>query len=63
MDGNNSLKRIGATVRQHDDLFDSQTIDSDWWIMAEEVDRFKNEVAQVFTHITIMSWNSWLIIW
>ena len=58
MDGNNSLKRIGATVRQRDDLFDSWTIDSDRWITAEEVDRFKNEVAQVFTHITTTWQNS-----
>ena len=58
MDGNNSLKRIGATVRQRDDLFDSRTIDSDRWITAEEVDRFKNEVAQVFTHITTTWQNS-----
>jgi hypothetical protein len=47
MDGNNSLKRIGASVRPHDELFDSRTIDSDHWLTAEEVDRFKDEVAEV----------------
>jgi hypothetical protein len=47
MDGNNSLKRIGATVRPHDHLFDSRSIDSDRWISAEEVDIFKNEVSEV----------------
>ncbi|KAF8345218.1 hypothetical protein F5887DRAFT_885107 [Amanita rubescens] len=46
MDGNNSLKRIGATVREREDLFDSRTIDSDRWITAKEVDQFKNEVAE-----------------
>lgn len=52
IDGNNSLKRIGAKVRHREDLFDSRAINSDRWIMAEEVDRFKNEVAQVFAHTT-----------
>ena len=47
MDGNSSLKRINASVRPHDELFDSQTIDSNHWIMAEEVDHFKDEVAEV----------------
>ncbi|KAF8344863.1 hypothetical protein F5887DRAFT_1061987 [Amanita rubescens] len=46
MDGNNSLKRIGPTVRKREELFDSRTIDSDRWLTAEEVDHFKNEVAQ-----------------
>jgi len=50
MDGNNSLKRIGPTVRKREELFDSRTIDSDRWLTAEEVDHFKNEVAQVRTH-------------
>ncbi len=54
MDGNNSLKQIGATVREREDLFDSRTIDSDRWITAEEVDHFKNEVAEV---LPTMSFN------
>jgi len=29
IDGNNSLKHIGATVRHCEDLFDSRAIDSD----------------------------------
>lgn len=47
MDGNNSLKRVGATPREHEELFDSRTIDSNHWIGAEEVNHFKDEVAQV----------------
>ena len=47
MDGNSSLKWINASVQPHDELFDSRTIDSDHWIPAKEVDRFKDEVAEV----------------
>ena len=47
MDGNNSLKRIGASIRGNQELSDSRTIDSDRWITADEVDRFKDEVAEV----------------
>ena len=47
MEGNNSLKRIGPSIRPHEDLFDSRSIDSDHWISAEEVDCFKNEVVEV----------------
>lgn len=47
MDGNSSLKQINASVWPHDELFDSRTIDSDHWLTAEEVDRFKDEVAEV----------------
>ena len=47
MDGNSSLKQINASVWPHDELFDSRTIDSDHWLMAEEVDHFKDEVAEV----------------
>jgi hypothetical protein len=51
MDGNNSLKRIGATIRAHDHLIDSRTVESDRWIPPEEVDLFKHEVAAVSTSI------------
>lgn len=47
MDGNNSLKRVGATLRARQELFDSRSIDSDRWISAEEVNRFKDEVTEV----------------
>ena len=47
MDGNNSLKHIAASIRVNQDLSDSRTIDSDRWITADEVNRFKDEVAQV----------------
>ena len=47
MDGNNSLKRVGATLRARQELFDSRSIDSDRWISAEEVNRFKDEVTKV----------------
>ena len=47
MDGNNSLKRIGSSIRTHDDLFDSHSIHSNCWITPEEVNCFKDEVAQV----------------
>ncbi|TFK67054.1 hypothetical protein BDN72DRAFT_745808, partial [Pluteus cervinus] len=46
MDGNNSLRRIGAAMHgtKHVDHLDTRTINSDWWITPEEVDLFKNEV-------------------
>lgn len=47
MDGNNSLKRIGTSIRAHEDLFDSRSIKSDRWLTADEVDCFKDEVAAV----------------
>ena len=47
MDGNNSLKRIGPSIRAHDDLCDSHSIDSDRWVSAEDVDCFKDEIGEV----------------
>ena len=47
MDGNNSLKRIGPSIRAHEDLFDSRSIDSDRWVSVEDVDRFKDEIGEV----------------
>jgi hypothetical protein len=44
IDGNNSLKRLGASVRGVNDRIDSRTVLSDRWLMPEEVDRFKDEV-------------------
>jgi hypothetical protein len=47
VDGNNSLKRLGSSVRNVRDRLDSRTITSDRWISVEEVDRFKDEVPRV----------------
>ena len=44
IDGNNSLKCLGATIRQTNDHLDSHTIVSDHWLTNEEVNRFKDEV-------------------
>jgi hypothetical protein len=44
MDGNNSLKRLGTSVRGLNDLLDTRSIVSDRWIPSEEVDQFKDEV-------------------
>lgn len=44
IDGNNSLKRLGSTVRNAKECLDSRTILSDHWISSEDVDRFKDEV-------------------
>ncbi|TFK57943.1 hypothetical protein BDN72DRAFT_749722, partial [Pluteus cervinus] len=46
MDGNNSLRRIGASMHGQDrvDHLDTRTIDSDWWLTADDVDKFKHEV-------------------
>jgi hypothetical protein len=44
IDGHNSLKRLGANVRQTNDHLDSRTIVSDCWLTNEEVNRFKDEV-------------------
>lgn len=44
IDGNNSLKRLGSTVRNCQDLPDSRTLSSDRWLTAEEVDKYKDEV-------------------
>jgi hypothetical protein len=47
IDGNNSLKRLGTTVRNTNERLDSRTIVSDRWLTPEEVNRFKDEVSQV----------------
>jgi hypothetical protein len=44
IDGNNSLKRLGASIRGVNERLDSRTILSDRWLMPEEVDHFKDEV-------------------
>jgi hypothetical protein len=44
MDGNNSLKRLGETVRNQTARIDTRTLKSDRWLSAEEVDVFKDEV-------------------
>ena len=45
IDGNNSLKRLGTTIRNTNERLDSRTIVSDRWITPEEVNRFKDEVT------------------
>jgi hypothetical protein len=45
IDGNNSLKRLGTTIRNTNDRLDSRTIVSDRWLTPAEVNRFKNEVT------------------
>ena len=45
IDGNNSLKRLGTSVRNTNDRLDSRTIVSDRWLTPEEVNRFKDEVV------------------
>jgi hypothetical protein len=44
IDGNNSLKHLGTSVRGVNDRIDSRNIFSDRWLTPEEVDRFKDEV-------------------
>jgi len=44
IDGNNSLKRLGTSVRGVNDRLDTRSITSDRWVSMEEVDRFKDEV-------------------
>jgi hypothetical protein len=44
IDGNNSLKRLGTSVRNSNDRLDSRTVVSDRWLTAEAVNRFKDEV-------------------
>jgi hypothetical protein len=44
IDGNNSLKHLGTSVRGINDRIDSRTVISDRWLTPEEVDRFKDEV-------------------
>jgi hypothetical protein len=44
IDGNNSLKCLGASIHSVNERLDSWTILSDRWLMPEEVDHFKDEV-------------------
>ncbi|TFK59791.1 hypothetical protein BDN72DRAFT_905544 [Pluteus cervinus] len=46
MDGNNSLRRINASMhgQRRVDHLDTRTINSDWWLTAGDVDKFKHEV-------------------
>ncbi|KAF8330271.1 hypothetical protein F5887DRAFT_1064156 [Amanita rubescens] len=44
IDGNNSLKRISASIRGTQEMPDSRSIQSDRWITSHEVDQFKDEV-------------------
>ncbi|RDB19588.1 hypothetical protein Hypma_013286 [Hypsizygus marmoreus] len=44
IDGNNSLKRLGTTVRGLSERIDTRNSLSDRWLTPEEVDRFKDEV-------------------
>lgn len=44
MDGNNSLKRIGASVRAHQERPDLRKVTSHRWLTSDEVDQFANEV-------------------
>ena len=44
IDGNNSLKRLGTSVRGVDDRVNTRSITSDRWVSMEDVDRFKDEV-------------------
>jgi hypothetical protein len=44
IDGNNSLKRLGTSIRGVEDRVDTRAIKSDRWVPTEEVDRFKDEV-------------------
>ena len=50
IDGNNSLKRLGMSVRGVNDRLDTRSITSDRWIHAEDVDCFKGDApSQVST--------------
>jgi hypothetical protein len=44
MDGNNSLKRWGASMHNQAARIDTRTLESDRWLEAEEVNRFADEV-------------------
>jgi hypothetical protein len=44
MDGNNSLRRMGADIRKYELRPDSRTLTSDRWLKPDEVNRFKDEV-------------------
>ena len=51
IDGNNSLKRISSAIRGMEALSDSRSIHSNWWLAADEVDRFKDEVLNTVSNI------------
>ena len=55
IDGNNSLKRLGTSVRGVNDRLDSRTILSDHWLTPEEVDRFKDEVKPRVSSLLLIS--------
>ena len=44
MDGNNSLRRMGADIRKQELRPDSRTLTSDRWLTPDEVNCFKDEV-------------------
>jgi hypothetical protein len=56
IDGNNSLKCLGTSIRGVSDRLDSRTILSDRWLTPEEVDHFKDEVkprvSTLLLHLT-----------
>ena len=43
MDGNNSLKRTDASLRELRERYDPRTHRSDYWVTPEEVDVFQHE--------------------
>lgn len=53
MDGNNSLKRVEASIRGHNERLDSREIVSHRWISSNEVDQFANEVSLLF-HMVLL---------
>jgi hypothetical protein len=56
MDGNNSLKLVDNTFRSGsariDSRMDDSTLSSSWWLTPEDVDRFKDEVANSRQKVT-----------
>jgi hypothetical protein len=46
VDGNNSLKRMGAAMHNLTERLDSRTFLSDRWLTAKEVNRFADEVKR-----------------
>ena len=44
IDGNNSLKQLGSTVWNCQDLPDSRGFLSDHWLTAEQVNKYKDDV-------------------
>jgi hypothetical protein len=47
MDGNNSLKLVDSLFRRGQQWIDSRTITSGKWVTPEEVDVFKDEIANI----------------